>query len=90
LKRAIERHVVYPMANLLATDQVHSGDLICIDWDRPEDKLSFTREGENLAMPVRRPDPVIVAPRAAQAKGGRPVEAPGVPATPEPSPRFAR
>src|SRR5580693_4447517 len=32
LKRAIERHVVYPMANLLATDQVHSGDLICIDW----------------------------------------------------------
>src|ERR1700739_745961 len=32
LKRAIERHVVYPMANLLATEQVHSGDLICIDW----------------------------------------------------------
>jgi ATP-dependent Clp protease ATP-binding subunit ClpB len=89
LKRAIERHVVYPMANLLATDQVHSGDLICIDWTRSEDKLSFVREGENLAMPARRPEPIVAA-RTAQAKGGRPVEAPGVPVSPEPSPRLAR
>src|SRR5277367_2295720 len=36
LKRAIERHVVYPMANLLATEQVHFGDLICIDRDQEE------------------------------------------------------
>src|SRR5712691_1272021 len=33
LKRAIERHVVYPLANLLATDQVSLGDLVRIDWD---------------------------------------------------------
>jgi len=89
LKRAIERHVVYPMANLLATDQVHSGDLICIDWNHTEDKLSFVREGENMAMPARKPEP-IVAPRATQARGGRPVEAPGVAVPPEPAPRFAR
>ena len=89
LKRAIERHVVYPMANLLATDQVHSGDLICIDWNRTDDKLSFVREGENMAMPARKPEP-IVAPRATQARGGRPVEAPGVAVPPEPAPRFAR
>jgi ATP-dependent Clp protease ATP-binding subunit ClpB len=89
LKRAIERHVVYPMANLLATDQVHAGDLICIDWERSDDKLSFTREGENLAMPVRRPEPALVA-RTTQARGGRPVEAPGLPVPPEPAPRFAR
>jgi ATP-dependent Clp protease ATP-binding subunit ClpB len=89
LKRAIERHVVYPMANLLATDQVHSGDLICIDWERAENRLSFVREGENLAMPVRKAEPIIAPVRTAQAKGGRPVEAPGVPA-PEPAPRFAR
>ncbi len=88
LKRAIERHVVYPMANLLATDQVHSGDLIGIDWDTFADKLSFTREGENLAMPARRPEPVVPA-RATQARGGRPVEAPGAP-LPEPTPRLAR
>jgi len=88
LKRAIERHVVYPMANLLATEQVHSGDLICIDWKSEEDKLSFVREGENVAIPVRRVEPATT-PRPSQAKGGRPVEAPGVPA-PEPAPRLAR
>jgi ATP-dependent Clp protease ATP-binding subunit ClpB len=89
LKRAIERHVVYPMANLLATEQVHSGDLVCIDWNSKEDKLSFVREGENVAMPVRRVEPPPV-PRPTQARGGRPVEAPGVQAPPEPAPRLAR
>src|SRR5437763_5411105 len=38
LKRAIERHVVYPLANLLATEQVHLGDLICIDWSKEDRK----------------------------------------------------
>ena len=89
LKRAIERHVVYPMANLLATEQVHFGDLICIDWDRDDDHLNFTREGENVAIPVRRPEP-LAAPRLSQARGGRPVEAPSVQLPPEPAPRFAR
>ena len=87
LKRAIERHVVFPMANLLATEQVHCGDLICIDWNRPENRLNFVREGENLTMPVRRTE---VAPpqRSSQARGGRAVEAPAQP--PEPAPRLAR
>jgi ATP-dependent Clp protease ATP-binding subunit ClpA len=89
LKRAIERHVVYPMANLLATEQVHFGDLICIDWDRDDDHLNFAREGENVAIPVRRPEP-LAAPRLSQARGGRPVEAPSVQLPPEPAPRFAR
>jgi len=89
LKRAIERHVVYPMANLLATDQVHSGDLVCIDWSRSDDKLSFVREGENMALPVRRPEPAIGG-KPSQARGGRPVEAPGAQVPPEPAPRLAR
>ena len=89
LKRAIERHVVYPMANLLATEQVHSGDLICIDWRAEEQGLNFVRERENVAIPVRRVEPAPALARPAQAKGGRPVEAPGVPA-PEPAPRLAR
>src|SRR5467141_45953 len=29
LKRAIERNIVYPLANLLATDQVQLGDMLC-------------------------------------------------------------
>src|ERR1700692_3942000 len=54
LKRAIERHVVYPLANLLATEQVHLGDLVCIDWSKDQDRLTFVRAGENLAIPTRR------------------------------------
>jgi ATP-dependent Clp protease ATP-binding subunit ClpB len=92
LKRAIERHVVFPMANLLATEQVHCGDLICIDWSRSENRLNFVREGENLTMPVRRPEGAAPQRASQAARGGRPVEAPapGVQAPPEPSPRLAR
>ena len=89
LKRAIERHVVYPMANLLATEQVHSGDLIGIDWPKDDDKLNFVREGENMAIPVRKPEPAVGG-KPSTARGGRPVEAPGVQAPPEPAPRLAR
>jgi len=41
LKRAIERHVVYPLANLLATDQVRSGDLISISCEPQQNRLTF-------------------------------------------------
>src|SRR5712671_6310706 len=50
LKRSIERHVVYPLANLLATEQVHLGDLVCIDWDRTHNRLTFVREGEGALV----------------------------------------
>lgn len=50
LKRSIERHVVYPLANLLATDQVNLGDLVCIDWDQSHNRLTFIREGEGALV----------------------------------------
>jgi hypothetical protein len=89
LKRAIERHVVYPLANLLATEQVHLGDLVCIDWNKVQEGLSFIREGENLALPARRSEPVVTT-RTAQAKSGKSVEAPSTAIGPEPAPRMAR
>jgi ATP-dependent Clp protease ATP-binding subunit ClpB len=89
LKRAIERHVVYPLANLLATEQVHLGDLVCIDWDKSQDRLTFIREGENLAIPARRLEPAV-APKPVQARAGRTIEAPVNSPVPEPSPRSAR
>jgi len=89
LKRAIERNIVYPLANLLATEQVHLGDLICIDYNTKESCLTFTREGENLTMPVRRQEPVTLL-RAAQAKSGKTIETPATGGTPEPMPRMAR
>lgn len=88
LKRAIERHVVYPFANLQATDQVRSGDLICINCEPQQNRLTFTREGENVALPARRPR-TLQAVRSSQTRSGRPVEIPGTPFSPEPAPSFA-
>jgi ATP-dependent Clp protease ATP-binding subunit ClpB len=89
LKRAIERHIVYPLANLLATEQVHLGDLVCIDWNTEQDRLTFVREGENLAVPARKTEPLLTA-RATQARNGKSVEAPTTTIAPEPMPRMAR
>ncbi|MGA8222658.1 MAG: AAA family ATPase [Candidatus Acidiferrales bacterium] len=44
LKRAIERHLVYPLASLLATEQVSLGDVLSIDWDSSEAGLKFSKE----------------------------------------------
>ena len=46
LKRAIERHVVSPFAKLLATGQVRSGDVLCIDRCPGENRLTFLKENE--------------------------------------------
>jgi ATP-dependent Clp protease ATP-binding subunit ClpB len=75
LKRAIERHVVYPLANLLATEQVHLGDLICIDRDHAEKNLTFTRESEGAVIGKELPL-IVQADAAAEVSDGRPAEIP--------------
>jgi ATP-dependent Clp protease ATP-binding subunit ClpB len=75
LKRAIERHVVYPLANLLATEQVHLGDLVCIDWDGQHKQLTFVREGEGALVHNEPPQTEKVA-ASAEAKDGKTVDAP--------------
>jgi ATP-dependent Clp protease ATP-binding subunit ClpA len=75
LKRAIERHVVYPLANLLATDQVNLGDLVCIDWDKMNNRLTFVREGEGaLVEPAARKAGAAAA--GAEATDGKSASAP--------------
>ena len=49
LKLAIERLIVYPLANLLATDRIEVGDMIRIDRDHDQPRLNFIREVEELA-----------------------------------------
>jgi ATP-dependent Clp protease ATP-binding subunit ClpA len=44
LKRAIERHLVYPVSNLIATHQIGLGDVIKIDLGASGDKLIFSKE----------------------------------------------
>ncbi len=51
LKRAIERHIVFPLANLVATGQVKLGDYIRIDLDG-QGKMTFVKEAEGALVPV--------------------------------------
>src|SRR6201997_3677050 len=75
LKRAIERNIVYPLANLLATEQVKVGDLVRIDWDGVAKNLSFDRESEGAL--IETPEPIASRAAAmAEARDGKAVETP--------------
>jgi ATP-dependent Clp protease ATP-binding subunit ClpA len=43
LKRSIERFLVYPLSNLVATDQVGLGDLVHVDMHDTQNKLVFSK-----------------------------------------------
>ena len=74
LKRAIERHVVFPLANLLATGQVKSGDMLCIDWDPRVGGLVFWKEDKAPRLAVQQPQLVSTQTREAAGAGGRAAE----------------
>lgn len=76
LKRAIERHIVYPLASLLATEQVRLGDVISIDWDGTSNGLRFLKEAEGALVPVVSPEPEPLSQSAAATSDGRTVVAP--------------
>jgi ATP-dependent Clp protease ATP-binding subunit ClpB len=48
LKRAIDRALVHPMSNLIATQQVRGGDLIKVDFDPDWNTLTFAKEAEDM------------------------------------------
>jgi len=76
LKRAIERHVVYPLANLLATDQVSLGDLVRIDWDESHKQLTFVREGEGALVQAASQAASGAGSAAAEVMDGKSAEPP--------------
>ena len=51
LKRAIERNLVYPLANLVATGQVKLGDFVRVDM-ASESQMIFVKEAENAMAPM--------------------------------------
>jgi ATP-dependent Clp protease ATP-binding subunit ClpB len=71
LKRAIERHVVYPLASLLATEQVCLGDVISIDWSASENGLVFMKEAEGALVPMDAPESEPETSAAAAISDGR-------------------
>src|ERR1700730_12301646 len=52
LKRAIERHLVWPLANLRASEQVSLGDVVWVDWNGADAALSFSRHAESFPVSV--------------------------------------
>jgi len=50
LKRAIERFLVYPLSNLVATQQVETGDLVIVDFDKEGDKLIFSKQTGRMIL----------------------------------------
>jgi ATP-dependent Clp protease ATP-binding subunit ClpA len=51
LKRSIEKNLVFPLANLVATAQIKLGDFIRIDLD-DEGIMTFVKEAEGALVPV--------------------------------------
>ncbi len=50
LKRAIERFLVYPLSNLVATQQVETGDMVTVDFDEAEKKLIFSKQAGKMIV----------------------------------------
>jgi len=50
LKRAIERHLVNPLASLSATGQVRLGDIVVVDINDDTQKLAFYRDDSEANM----------------------------------------
>jgi ATP-dependent Clp protease ATP-binding subunit ClpA len=48
LKRAIDRSLVHPLSNLIATEQVRGGDLIRVDFDNTGGRMTFYKEAEDM------------------------------------------
>jgi ATP-dependent Clp protease ATP-binding subunit ClpA len=86
LKRAVDRSLVHPLSNLMATGQARGGDLIRVDCDASGSHLTFIKEAEDVAIQAMlqmvdgsvAPPPVIAAASAAaepkmvaHAKGSR-------------------
>lgn len=61
LRRAIERHLTCPLASLLATEQVCSGDTISIDWDGEENGLKFAKENVGSLLSESSQSPRVAA-----------------------------
>jgi ATP-dependent Clp protease ATP-binding subunit ClpB len=70
LKRAIERHLVFPLSNLLTTKQIQLGDLVIVDFDAELSKLVFFKEVHGALVGEKEfaePEEALVAVSSASA-----------------------
>lgn len=69
LKRAIQRNLVHPLSNLIATGQVRGGDLIRVEYDSGAGGLTFFKEAEDVPAytMARMVDTSVASPAGASA-----------------------
>ena len=51
LKRAIDRSLVHPLSNLIATAQVRGGDFLRVDYDGELQRMTFYKEAK-IWLPI--------------------------------------
>jgi ATP-dependent Clp protease ATP-binding subunit ClpB len=54
LKRSIERHLVFPLSNVVATGQIEMGDFVMVDFDRKTSKLTFRKNRRGALIETKR------------------------------------
>jgi ATP-dependent Clp protease ATP-binding subunit ClpA len=69
LKRAIERRLVQPLSNLIASHQIKGGDCIRVDREGALDRLTFIKQAEGVPCPARAPSSSHMTPTRATAAG---------------------
>jgi len=71
LKRAIELHLVQPLSNLIATDQICAWDSLRVDYDVPSGRMVFVKDGEDTPPEVvaEAAEAVVPFPAIVQASG---------------------
>jgi len=62
LKRSVERFLVYPLSNLVATQQVETGDFVLVDFDEQKDQLMFTKQSGKMIIADIPEDPITDEP----------------------------
>jgi len=75
LKRAVDRNLVHPMSNLIATGQIRGGDLLRVDYDETVAGLTFFKDAEDMpAYVMARMVDTSIAPPAGTFAAGASVE----------------
>ena len=62
LKRSIERFLVYPLSNLVATQQIETGDFVMIDFDTDREILTFRKQSGKLIVNDAPEEPIDESP----------------------------